>query len=220
MANPWSRTKKKGKLNLLAKKDTNGKAPVKPSLAALAKGKPPETFKPKPSLRKLVDPEAVEERPYQAPKPRVKEDFSINGVLFSGAEVIGSALAGYKDGMFRPYGTVDVTNGDQTYTLHNRYGSWMHDVWNGNGAAAEPARVAVWLGILMDQRQMGEALSQRFELELKKQGIPTLHQQRIRLENEQAAARKRTREPEPEPEPEPTKVTTKKKITLKGVKKK
>jgi hypothetical protein len=74
--------------------------------------------------------------------------------------------------MFRPYGTVDVTNGDQTYTLHNRYGSWMHDVWNGNGAAAEPARVAAWLGIIMSQAEMGQKLTQRFEAELKKQGIP------------------------------------------------
>jgi hypothetical protein len=181
-SNPWSRKAKKPSLKGLAK--TNGKA-----LANPPKGKP--------SLRKLVVNPVEEERPYQAPKPKVKEDFRVNGVLFSGAEVTGSALAGYRDGMFRPYGTVDVTNGDQTYTLHNRYGSWMHDVWNGNGAAAEPARVAAWLGILMSQAEMGQKLTQRFEAELKKQGIPTLHQQRVRLENDAAAQRKRTRNPEP-----------------------
>lgn len=206
MANPWSRKAKKLSLKGLAQ--ANGKAPVKPSLAALPKGKP------KPSLKALVASPVDEERPYQAPKPRRKEDFSVNGVVFSGAEITGEAVAGYKLGMTRPVGTVDVTNGNMTYTLHNRYGSWAHDVWHGDGSMAEPARVAAWLGITMSQLEMGQALSRRFELELKKQGIPTLHQQRIRLEAEAAEARKRTKQPPQET----TKVT--KKISLRGMGKK
>jgi hypothetical protein len=194
-SNPWSRTAKpQGKLKLLGgKAKTNGKAPAKPTLAALAKGEPKEK---KVSLGAALGVKQVApERPHQEPKPRRKEDFGVNGVLFSGAEITGEALAGYKDGMARPVGTVDVTNGDQTYTMHNRYGSWMHDVWNGNGSMAEPARVASWLGITMTQAQMGKALSMRFEAELKKQGILTLHQQRARLEAAAAEARKRTRPP-------------------------
>ena len=89
----------------------------------------------------------VIERPYQEPKPRVKEDFRVGGILFSGAEIGGQLItAGYKDGMYRTYGSVDVTNGDLTYTLHNRCGSWMHDMWDSS-MMAEPARVAYWLGI-------------------------------------------------------------------------
>jgi hypothetical protein len=215
MANPWSRKAKAKKItSLKGLAKTNGKAPVKPSLASLTKGKP--ASKPKPSLRKLVTTEpVVMERPYQEPKPRVKEDFRIGGVLFSGAEVLGEITAGHKDGTFRPFGSVDVTNGDQTYTLHNRHGSWMHDVW-GTNQMAEPARVAMWLGLQnMGQMQMAQALGRRFELELKKQGVPTTHQQRLKLEEQAAAARKRAAKKPP------AKETTKMpgKITLKGLKK-
>jgi hypothetical protein len=218
--NPWSRkAKAKPKLSLKGLAKTNGKAPAKPSLAALSKGKPTQvTPKPKPSLRRLVTSEPlVMERPHQEPKPRVKEDFRVGGVLFSGAEILGELTSGMKDGMFRPYGSVDVTNGDQTYTLHNRYGSWMHDVWNAEGRMAEPARVAVWLGLEnMSQLHMSQALSRRFEAELKKQGVPTTHQQRIRIEEAAAAARKRSAKPTT------TKATTTvspKKLSLKGLKK-
>jgi hypothetical protein len=194
--NPWSRTAKpKGKLKLLGSTaKTNGKAPAKPSLAALAKGEPKENKKV--SLGAALGIKVpVFSRPHQEPKPRRKEDFSVNAVLFSGAEVTGEAVSGYRDGMTRPVGTVDVTNGDQTYTLHNRYGSWMHDVWNGNGSMAEPARVASWLGITMTQLEMAKALSMRFDAELKKQGILNLHQQRARLEAKAAEARKRIKTP-------------------------
>jgi hypothetical protein len=156
------------------------------------------------------------ERPHQEPKERVKEDFRIGGVLFSGAEILGQITVGHRDGMFRPYGTVDVTNGDQTYTLHNRHGSWMHDVW-GENRMAEPARVANWLGLQnMGQLQMSQALSRRFELEMKKQGVLTPHQQRTKLDEQAAAARKRTPKPAAK---ETTAVTPKKKLTLKGLKK-
>jgi hypothetical protein len=216
MANPWSRkVKSKGKLALLSgKASTNGKAPVKPSLASLAKGEP--TPKPKPTLRALVTTTpVVEERPYQEPKPRVKEDFRANGVLFSGAEITGAVTAGYRDGVSRPIGTVDITNGDMTYTMHNRYGSWMHDVWNGEGRMAEPARIAHVLGINMSQAQVSSALSRRFEAELKKQGVLTTHQQRAKLDAAAADARKRTRQPSKET----TKVTSKPSLRGLGAKK-
>jgi hypothetical protein len=222
MANPWSRKAKVKKItSLKGLAKTNGKAPVKPSLASLSKGKPQTTPKPKLSLRKLVTTEpVVMERPYQEPKPRVKEDFRIGGVLFSGAEILGEITAGHRDGTFRPFGSVDVTNGDQTYTLHNRHGSWMHDVW-GTNQMAEPARVAMWLGLHnMGQMQMAQALGRRFELELKKQGVPTTHQQRLKLEEQAAAARKRAAKHAAKPTiPKETTKVTQGKITLKGLKK-
>jgi hypothetical protein len=216
--NPWSRVAKpkpKGKLKLLGgKAKTNGVAPVKPSLAALSKGKPTQvTPKPKPTLRSLVTTEpVVMERPHQEPKERVKEDFRVGGVLFSGAEVTDKVSVGHRDGTFRSVGTVDVTNGDQTYTLHNRYGSWMHDVW-GTANMAEPARVAAWLGINMSQLDMCQLLTKRFEAELKKQGIPNKQQQRAKIEADAAKARKRTKQPEKE-----TPVVTPKKPSLRGLK--
>jgi hypothetical protein len=91
----------------------------------------------------------------------------------------------------------------------------MHDVW-GTNQMAEPARVAMWLGLQnMGQMQMAQALGRRFELELKKQGVPTTHQQRLKLEEQAAAARKRAAKKPP------AKETTKMpgKITLKGLKK-
>lgn len=181
MTNPWSRkVKRKPSLKGLAK--TNGTTKAKPTLRALVTTAP-----------------APIERPYQEPKPRVKEDFRIAGVLFSGAEITGEVYTGHRQGMFRPVGSVDVTNGDQTYTLHNRNGSWMHDVYGGN-TMAEPALVATWLGIDMSQIEMARALSRRFEAELKKQGVLTVTQQRARLEAEAAEARKRKAvKPAPKP---------------------
>lgn len=219
MANPWSRkAKTKPKLSLKGLAKTNGKAQAKPSLAALSKGKSTQvTPKEKPSLRRLVTTQpVVMERPHQEPKPRVKEDFRIGGVLFSGAEILGELTAGHRDGITRAYGSVDVTNGDQTYTLHNRYGSWMHDVW-GTNQMAEPARVAIWLGLdSMGQLQMAQALSRRFEAEMKKQGVLTPHQQRVKLEEKAAAARKRAAKKPPAKE---TTAVTPKKLSLKGLKK-
>jgi hypothetical protein len=217
VTNPWIRkAKPKGKLSLLGgKAKDNGKAPVKPSLASLSKGEPTPT---KPSLKTLTGVKHVDtERPYQEPKPRVKEDFRVDGVLFSGAEITGQFTAGYRDGMFRPIGTVDVTNGDLTFTMHNRYGSWMHDVWRGGGVMAEPARVAAWLGVhSMSQAAMSSALSRRFEAELKKQGVLTTHQQRARVDAAAAEARKRPAKPTTTKE---TPKVTSGKISLKGLKK-
>lgn len=183
MPNPWSRAvKRKPSLKGLAK--TNGSAPVKPSLRKLVTTAP-----------------APVERPYQEPKPRVKEDFRRSGVLFSGAEVTGESYAGYRDGMFRPVGSVDVTNGDLTFTFHNRNGSWMHDVYTSS-SMAEPALVAQWLGIDMTQVEMSHALTERFNAELKKQGILTPTQQRARLE--EARKHKPAAKPKPEAKRKPT----------------
>jgi hypothetical protein len=221
MPNPWSRAAKpkpKGKLSLLGgKAKTNGKAPAKPTLAALAKGKPQPEPKPKVTLGAALGVKPpVEERPHQEPKPRVKEDFRVDGILFSGAEITDRTTLGYRDGVYRTIGTVDVTNGDQTYTFHNRYGSWMHDVWHGGGMMFEPARVAAMLNINMSQVDMARALSRRFEAEMKKQGILTAAQQRAHAEAKAAEARKRSRKPIEET----TEVTPKKKISLRGVGKK
>ena len=229
--NPWSRTAKpKGKLNLLAKRaSTNGKVAAKPSLAAITKGKPTDLEGAmRVTLAALVkdDPAKkvslaaalglkppVSERPYQAPKPRVAEDFRSGGVLFSGAEITGETTRGYKAGMSRAYGTVDITNGDQTYTMHNRNGSWMHDVWEGGGKMAEPARVAQWLGIDMSQIDISRALTRRFEAEMKKQGVLTTHQQRVKLDEQATLTRKRAAKKPPAKET----TTVPKKITLKGL---
>lgn len=210
-SNPWSRkAKPKPTLKGLAK--DNGKAPVRPSLASLAKGKP--VVKPKVKLGAALGvKQPPPERPYQEPKPRHKDDFRVGGVLFSGAEMTGESSKGYRDGMFRPVGTVDITNGDQTYTFHNRYGSWMHDMWTGN-QMAEPARVAAWLGVQMSQLEVSRALSKRFELALKAKGIPNTHQQRIALEEKAKLARKRTAK---QPPKETSNMT--KKLSLKGLKK-
>src|SRR5262245_58996131 len=58
------------------------------------------------------------------PRPKTKEDFRSGGVLFHNAQYTGGITAGYKDGISRPAGSVDVSNGDMTFTLHNQYGSW------------------------------------------------------------------------------------------------
>jgi hypothetical protein len=180
-------------------------------LASLIKGKSAT----KPSLRALVTTAPpVIERPYQEPKPRVPEDFRVAGILFSGAEITGETTRGYKNGMSRATGIVDITNGDQTYTMHNRNGAWMHDVWN-NERMAEPALVAHWLGIDMSQVEVSRALTRRFEAEMKKQGVLTTHQQRVKLDEQAAAARKRTAKKPPAQET----TTVTKKITLKGLNK-
>lgn len=75
-------------------------------------------------------------------------DFQLAGVRFHNARQV--------DGHWQ----VDVTNGTTTATLHNRYGSWMHDV-NGTGTMAEPVRVASMLGMGMSQLEMCQALQDR-----------------------------------------------------------
>lgn len=163
MSNPWMGrfgTEQKVSLKALAK--GNGKA-EKPSLAGL-KRKP-------------------------LPKRQNKRDFYHEAVLFWNAKILGEVTKGYRDGVSRPYGSVDVSNGDTTYTLHNLYGAWMCDV---DGATmAEPALIASWLGISMGQVEMHRQLQARFEAELKAEGITTLADQRRAVEENQRVARSR-----------------------------
>jgi hypothetical protein len=160
----------------------NGRGPRKPSLAGVVK-KP-------------------------LPKKQNARDFYVGGMLFWNAKILGEVTKGYKDGVFRPYGSVDVSNGDQTYTLHNMYGSWMAVMSTG---MAEPARIAAMLGTNMGQLEMYQNLQERFRLELKHEGVPSVHDQRRRVEEAQKAARARAAKPAA------PKTTTK--ITLKGLKK-
>lgn len=75
-------------------------------------------------------------------------DFQLAGVRFHNAR--------QQDGHW----LVDVSNGDATYTLHNRYGSWLHDI-DGEGRMAEPVRVARALGTGMSQLEVSQALGER-----------------------------------------------------------
>lgn len=193
--NPWA----KGKVKLPVRKSpttVNGTAvditeqkqlpSGKPSLAGLKKPKPAPGGK----LSQLAK---KKEKPL--PKKQNARDFYEGGVLFWNAAVTGDTGVGYRNGVRRPIGTVDVSNGDKTYTLHNRYGSWMHDIEQGEGMMAEPARVAIWLGLKMNQVTMAMLLTRRFEAELKQDGIKTVHQQRADIERAEAEARKRTKKP-------------------------
>lgn len=186
MTNPW-----------VAK--LGGDRPTKVSLRSLAKGNGRAG---KPSLAGVV------KKPL--PKKQNKRDFYAGGVLFHNAKVLGEISKGYRDGIIGHYGSVAVSNGDKTYTLHNQFGSWMHNV-HGTALMAEPARVAVALGINMSQLEIVQNLRTRFEAELRYQGILTTHEQRRRVEETQKAARSR------KPAAAPVKTTTK--ITLKGLKK-
>jgi hypothetical protein len=109
-----------------------------------------------------------------------KNDFAIGGVRFHNV---------------RPeygYWKIDISNGDLTFTMHNRHGSWMHDVIGHAGWMAEPARVAKALGTNMGQLETSQALSRRLELEFRERGIPTREQaQRIKEEQALAARRKK-----------------------------
>ena len=151
------------KVSLKSLASDNGKKPGKPSLAGL-KTKP-------------------------LPKKQTKQDFYAGGLLYWDATITGEASKGMHDGVTRPIGTVSVSNGDQTYVFHNRYGSWMADV---GAMMAEPARVANLLGTNMGQIEMYQNIKDRFEAELKVKGILTTEQQRAAVEEQKAVQRSRT----------------------------
>ena len=93
---------------------------------------------------------------------------------------------------YNGYWTVDVSNGDKTYTFNNRCGSWMHNVEGREGWMAEPARVARALGTDMSQVEMSQSIMHRLELELRERGIPT-REQLLRQHEEEAKAQRRKR---------------------------
>jgi hypothetical protein len=81
------------------------------------------------------------------------------------------------------YWKIDVSNNDISYTMHNRYGSWMHDVEGRSGYMKEPAWVARALGTSVGQIEMAQNLIARVEVEMKARGIPT-HEERLRMKEE------------------------------------
>jgi hypothetical protein len=100
-------------------------------------------------------------------------DFTFDGIRFHTARVLGRVYD-------QPWGTVQISNGDVTYTAHNRYGSWMiaiGDVLDYNGAFKEPAALD-W----GSQVEVCSALNRRFDAELKSRGIKTAAEMRAEQE--------------------------------------
>ena len=165
----------------------------------------------KPSLAKLKQPPKVSLRgltngkhegrislaalkPKPLPSKKTKQDFYAGGLLYWDAQIVAGVDDVPFDGQtVRPVGTVNVSNGDQTYTFHNRHGSWMADM--GGGRLAELAYIAAALGTNMSQVEMYEHVRDRFEAELKVKRILTVQQQRARIEEAQKKARARAKQP-------------------------
>jgi hypothetical protein len=88
------------------------------------------------------------------------------------------------------YWTVDMTNGDRSFTLHNRHGAWFHDLAHGEGRMAEPVNVGRALGISDSQLDISMTLQTRLERELRARGIPT-REELVRQHEEAALAARR-----------------------------
>jgi hypothetical protein len=88
------------------------------------------------------------------------------------------------------YWKIDVSNNDITYTMHNRYGSWMHSLSDREGYMKEPAWVALALGTSVSQVDMARNLIARQEIEMKARGIPT-HEEKLRMQEEAEKAERR-----------------------------
>jgi hypothetical protein len=88
------------------------------------------------------------------------------------------------------YWKIDVSNNDITYTMHNRYGSWMHSLSDREGYMKEPAWVALALGTSVSQVDMARSLIARVEIEMKARGIPT-HEEILRQREEAEKAERR-----------------------------
>jgi hypothetical protein len=176
MPNPYS-----------AKKKAQGKANP---WAGRSNGNKPADAKPK-TLGDLL---RAKKKTKPLPQKQCKEDFYAGGLLYWNAKVTDGPYKGETlEKIVTPRGTVDVSNGDVTYTFHNRYGSWMADI--GAGRMAELAWVAAALGTSMSQVEMYRHVSERFEAELKKQDRLTRDQQRILLERQAEEARKKSKAP-------------------------
>lgn len=126
------------------------------------------------------------------PQKQTKQDFYDEGLLYWNATIINGVSEVPLDGVIvRPIGTVDVSNGDQTYTFHNRYGSWMADM--GGGKMAELAWVARALGTNLDQEPMFRRVKARFDAELKAKKILDTDTQRNLIEERAKTTRAVTR---------------------------
>lgn len=109
-----------------------------------------------------------------------KNDFTVSGVKYHDCRILGRTKQG------RPFGSVQITNGDQTWTAHNRYGSWMIGDPAGEGVMREPATLHVG-----SQIEVCGNLIARFDAELKSRGIKTAAQLRAEREEQEKAERKK-----------------------------
>lgn len=103
-----------------------------------------------------------------------KLDFISGGIRYHNARIYGETAQG------RPWGTVDVTNGDKTYTFHNKHSSWFYDIPGQAGYKKEPSSF-----------EIATNLQRRFDIELKSRGILTLSEKRAKWEEEEKEKRKR-----------------------------
>jgi hypothetical protein len=140
------------------------------AMAELKTEKPPEPPK---TLAEL-------KRAKQA-KKSARLDFRRGGVKYHNVQQI--------DG----YWTIDVTNGDRTFTLHNKHGAWFYSRPNKPGYLAEPVAVARALGTDLSQLAITQALTSRLDRELKDRGIPTREERLRQREEEALAARRKAR---------------------------
>jgi hypothetical protein len=90
------------------------------------------------------------------------------------------------------YWTIDVSNGDRTFTMHNRFKAWYHNV-TGSDRMAEPVQVARALGTQVSQLDISSALQARLYVELKDRGIPTPAELVHQRDEEAKAKRKQSR---------------------------
>jgi hypothetical protein len=116
-------------------------------------------------------------------KESATRDFTISGLRY------GNVVQ--EDG----YWMIDVSNNDISFTMHNRYGSWMHNVADREGYMKEPAWVARALGTSVSQVDVARNLIARLEIEQKARGIPT-HDEILRQheEDEKQARRKKRKD--------------------------
>lgn len=155
-----AKAKKTGGLSVLARKAaSNGNSTSKLSpLAAKA------------AKKKKVNP-LVEARARRAliAKASSKLDFHVGGILFHNCVQWGN------------YWMVDVSNGDETVTFHNRYSAWFTDV-PGDKMKEPP-------------RDIHLNLQRRYLDELASRGIPNREQRIAARELEAREKKKRTRAP-------------------------
>lgn len=110
-----------------------------------------------------------------------RHDFIINGVRYHSPRFLGHISE-------RPWGSVDISSGDKTYTLTNQFGSWMVPV--PDGYLREPASLG-----LGSQLEVSTNLIARFDAFLRDEGIRTVAQKRAAQEVEEKAKRKRPIKP-------------------------
>lgn len=112
--------------------------------------------------------------------PDNAHDFIIEGVRYHSPRFLGRIND-------RPWGSVDVTNGDKTYTLTNQFGSWMMP--DAAGYLKEPASLGVG-----NQLEVSTNLIARFDAFLVDMGIEKAPEKRARLAAEEKEKAKAERE--------------------------